>query len=1498
MQPSCNRLSPSCFQTRTTSSTTSSLLQQQQQHHHQQQPQSFYGPVTLQPFTVLHPSCIYSAQRSTPNAALMTHQGGEWQTKTKIQGTQGTQGVSLRNQRQIFYSTKPSFPFEQQQINSHLPSSPSPYLFAASNICHGPYSTEQNNSGIVISQPYYKPPDVQALCLVQDRQFITQQQTHQYNPYYNLSSTLQTVTANTNLQLPTQLTPYPLTNQMFPNPPQNSIFNPLKDNRAMELSVKYTKTKPNHSAKFISRRNDYEETNPSSDYRQFCAEVQNKANSSTKTQDEHMSDDSSTSFDFTIEAEKMVSALCNTSSNDLENFDNKKNESLLTGAGDIGFSKNLSTNTIELTGTSIAIQTQDEDIAKYPELIRKTTIWGCNQAENLLNSGKCHRTTKLDWLMNLSIATRTAITKSSTCFSIFAGDQVLIQDLINSLLRISNGWLILDNYLNKQHTPSLNDKYDRNLIKSFQCWEGATHELLQNVINTFLLLEEKSEKEEIETSGTPGTFPGDVSIYTTSDLLEPPIKFNLAPGSAVISPSQNFQYAVDQKKGTKPKSKWTITESNSSGNSGSTSKKLDFHNNDTSLNAEFFHLKSKILEEKNANRNRNQILKFSTNTQCETKKTPTANEQIDFESIPINKMTLLSQIEPSSSASKKEEMTANLSAWFASMRNSKCESKINFSRNSSQEGQSARDKMDLTRQLQLDTNRQLLSLQNMQSIQSAPWNAMNLINNHNVQQRDECDSSEDVRIYMKPGSYNVPKKRHQKRSNRKSDSSRYGHRTSNKVFSIPKNENCKLDQVGNKCQQGTNDVTWKAACASAEVLLEALNVNETLNFEQQNMILEQNQEREVPECQMYGSNQTLSRNFEKLLLREDASKNEFKSRKWFCSEEILNEEQTIKKNVMFKDYQICHHLNEMKQTDRSRGPKTMNRDRDVHQDKLPNQFEKNPLPKNYKRFGKNEEINQQLDYIPYKQDFLRKTQDFAFEHQDLKNYVTMKNINVEEAVGEVKNENSDVKSEIRDRNQITNLEQTLENVTIKKEPREDELNKWNRIKEDRSQISKNELSQIMNEKIIENNKQIKELLKDQMIRNQNNQVIRNQIRRSKKRDEKSNNASSYEASEDDSEPSPKTTRSLKRLTDHKTTKTSKTNVKTDSWLIRTLNNANKTRDENNRSSTDSLNSSIHEDDDLEKQSNQKDLFPPFTKMMFLENPSENQAIYSEGRATYSETVRRSTNQTKTYKMPRTDRSTSLIFDSFQSGKKKEGEKSLLPNQRTRKLGGKRLAKDIETEAADNLKNKFLINETKSIQKTNFGRGRRKENMILDSRHHKSDRGWSVWYSSRKKQTLSPLAMRKLETIYQTIWKMDEACLFKCPTAIGGKESQQRMIENYSKIVKIPIFLETIEQKLKNRVYLKVEHAIKDFRKIGHNSRIYYKNDSEFSSKIDLLSKKLEELIEEHFSNFDFENLSSAGDDTSPVCQRFKLQSQRNRCNPSKKSITGTDKINTTNENLN
>lgn len=47
------------------------------------------------------------------------------------------------------------------------------------------------------------------------------------------------------------------------------------------------------------------------------------------------------------------------------------------------------------------------------------------------------------------------------------------------------------------------------------------------------------------------------------------------------------------------------------------------------------------------------------------------------------------------------------------------------------------------------------------------------------------------------------------------------------------------------------------------------------------------------------------------------------------------------------------------------------------------------------------------------------------------------------------------------------------------------------------------------------------------------------------------------------------------------------------------------------------------------------------------------------------------------------------------------------------------------------------------------------------------------------------------------------------------------MEDYCKVVKSPMFLEIVEYKLKNRIYHKVEHAVKDFRRIIHNARLYH-----------------------------------------------------------------------------
>lgn len=760
------------------------------------------------------------------------------------------------------------------------------------------------------------------------------------------------------------------------------------------------------------------------------------SNVSTKTQEEHYSDESSASFDFTIEAEKMVSALCNTSLNELGKEETKNSKAssapLFSGAGDTVSNKNAWFTDLCAdygTSTSVGVQTNDSaDRTQYPELLRKVVYWGCTEAEIVLNN--CLKVNpRSAWLKDLSAATKTAVTKSSTCFPIFAGDRIFVGDLINALLRIGNGWLILDNYLNKQHYPSLDEKFDRELVRCFQSWEENTHELLNQIVQTFLKLEENSDTANVEQKpesfGT--SFPGDVSVYTNCDLFDPSSSINTntsrqesgnkrSSQDSSLSGVQSLRNlglsSVSQEKQlsqkeSKLRSKWTVTENLTIDSTksvpdlflghaeagvqassrfrarGSSSAKID--TSTQSLNAEFFHLRSKILTESNQDSAKQWTFKekkqeflenklpseesdssfklqrqfdenygsnysqkylsrvessflnpsinlesvyFTSNNETENfdpnyalcpsysvdygdknlknfehghgNKTSvdvvyvgkSSTNQLELAAVPKDKITLLSQIEPSIPDKSSEEMTANLSAWFASMRNSDNRQMPFMDIGETKAGnvvsrlppqEISKNSMNLSnciRQLQINANRQFQTLQNMQSIQSAPWNAYNLINNRvQVQQvPEEYDSSEDVRVYMKPGSYNVPKKRHQKRSNRRADNSvsrnvassanHRNHYGKEKVFCGPasstpvsrtavtpvstsvnlanaamklpfpatpivppstfslENSPRILKRSESTSYTMSQDVTWKAACASAEILLEALNVKE------------------------------------------------------------------------------------------------------------------------------------------------------------------------------------------------------------------------------------------------------------------------------------------------------------------------------------------------------------------------------------------------------------------------------------------------------------------------------------------------------------------------------------------------------------------------------------------------------------------------------------------------------------------------------------------------
>lgn len=1299
----------------------------------------------------------------------------KWHGKAKAPRSQYCHGPPTQSaSAHLSYAGKPLVIYDQTQAAT-TPASTSSFLVSSSTFSHGQFPADHyNNCGVAhLPPPYFKPPDVQTFCLVQDRHSQPQ-----HNSYYNISASntcgLQTGNSNPGLQLP-NLTPYavaafpnnqisaPLpvpSAQIFQTAPLGLVFGPppreKRANSNLDVSVpskcvrnklSATGSAENHTISKL--QNEW----PPSPVRAIatsspaigtaglglssrstifdsCRSSQSVPSKSSclstapKQPEDRYSDESSASFDFTIEAEKMVSALCNTaSSNDLGGpsgkDENRKTETnYFNGAGDNVANRGSWIADIEMdyptngSGACRAVGTQTQPnqgmTQQLPELIRKTTYWGCSEAEAILNSPK-YQDPKLVWLSNISSATRTAITKSSTCFPVFTGDRTFANDLINALLRITNGWLILDNYLNKQHYPNVSNKFDAELTRCFQDWEESTYELLRNVIQTFIKLDEASQSNPHWESQS-GSFPGDVSLYTQAELLGPPMtsqhRSNSTFPSSIssVQPAQESAYAVhytphlsgaqnfhyldlqqDQKE-IKPRSKWTITESSASAIDGTKSvpdvttpladpsysgskfrAKCSTPSAKTtspqSLNAEFFDLRNKVMESNadvgyqwnvnsdprrkadslfgtkppgidsiySTNSSTGVASLYTTRTANPTYEGPStkidpvfhtarsgvesvyfgrssggdsnflaklrmdtdyrsqlsrhtnlnytgkileksvdsvylgksSTDQLELATVPRNKMTLLSQIELSPTPRKEpEQMAANLTAWFASMRTSNpmltnssggnTENRFSESFRSLYPQESSRSVIDLTRQLQMDPNRQLQTIQNMQSIQSAPWNACNLINKRsNVQQVDEYDSSEDVRVYMKPGSYNVPKKRHQRRQNKRNDNSatvkkpnsntpqnNYPSKEKDKgpsgsgtvirlafptvpilqtaSFSLENSPRTPRPVNSSASLDFPQDIAWKAACASAEILLEALNVKEG--------------------------------------------------------------EVGI---VQVKD--------------------------------IPGQI---------------------------------------------------------------------------------NIEQKCEE----------------------------------------------------------------------------GGASSYEASEDDSG----STCKLSPLgAESKESKISKTNVKTDSWLIRTLNNASiKQRKEPDLDSSESSNSSVHEDELTAEVSLEK---PDVSLRRSQEPRDEDQAgglAEVISRATYSETVRRCASGTipkqSCRSRPQKAASNSVAGNSTstQKSQRKESERSFSVHK-SRKSSSKRATKD--PDVCQNEESAVKAKSTKE-DLTRFpplkGNSKKKDATVGTSgeqgKNKSGDRGWSVWYSSRRRQSLSPMALKKLDMIHQTVWQMEEAEMFKYP----------------------------------------------------------------------------------------------------------------------------------------
>lgn len=860
------------------------------------------------------------------------------------------------------------------QSASAVPAGPSSssFVLASSTYTHRPYATDHHGSSVILPQQYVKPPEVQAFCLVQERQ-NPQQQLH--SSYYNISaSSLQAINAN-----PTFPTVSPYNVPTYANPQMANtipivqqtqlVHNshhgyayalPHREKQASNVdpsAFMKMKVDGSEAKEPLARGNCFDQIASTGSIAKVSVNVKNMDdNVEEKSMEECLSDESSGSFDFTIEAEKMVSALCKTTSfNDLtkEAGCDKADTAICYGSGDTLSKKNWTAESENgKCGLFKFAATQTQSVGKRncPEMIRKTTLLGCNEAESILSSVKYNVCKRSNWLLSLVAATKTAVTKSSTCFPVFAGDRFFVCDLVNSMIRISNGWLLLDNYLNKQHFPSLSGKYNDNLNSCFENWENATSELLDQLVQTFVNLEKANNSQQ--SDGSPeskrelsnSSIPGDVSLYTNQDL------FNASPSSqprtnpCVVShlsiddnqPSQtsNSYCCVNPNlsgKKSKLRNRWTITDSSSRVNEEQCNVDTSYLYNDSaylaeankswsksnnssgskakSLNSEYFvHMKNKAMESSTSSFKRwlpsqkaqdptfqGKSCCSATGNYCENRiacetgywhapdfanssgSTVDSRKTAEHSDIPRNKITLLSQIEPNVSSIVKESegMTANLSAWFASLKslNNTMNSSINEAESavrSDKKSHSNPTSSEMQRQMyQIDPNRQFMPIQ---SAQSSPWSASKLGSNRSAFRavNDEYDSSEDIRIYMKPGSYNVPKKRHQKKSQKRLDNSSGSKKGGNSRSSSLNNSQLEksffssslksleeaMDQANelnssvstiNDQQKSFNqspscenkvdnsemkEDTWKAACASAEMLLEALSVKEANNDKQ------------------------------------------------------------------------------------------------------------------------------------------------------------------------------------------------------------------------------------------------------------------------------------------------------------------------------------------------------------------------------------------------------------------------------------------------------------------------------------------------------------------------------------------------------------------------------------------------------------------------------------------------------------------------------------------
>jgi len=168
-----------------------------------------------------------------------------------------------------------------------------------------------------------------------------------------------------------------------------------------------------------------------------------------------------------------------------------------------------------------------------------------------------------------------------------------------------------------------------------------------------------------------------------------------------------------------------------------------------------------------------------------------------------------------------------------------------------------------------------------------------------------------------------------------------------------------------------------------------------------------------------------------------------------------------------------------------------------------------------------------------------------------------------------------------------------------------------------------------------------------------------------------------------------------------------------------------------------------------------------------------------GRATYSETVRRSIKPSNLEKkeLLKSCATTSVTTVIPIPGRqKKDCEQSYQLLHKSRKSTDKKIAKNADSNnlqleegscvKVGDVKSNNITPKSSTTTKTSHGKKK-----DFSEGNCAGDRGWSVWCSSKKKQNLSPLVFNKLETIHRTIWQMDEAKILKYPLSCDNKNGQ-------------------------------------------------------------------------------------------------------------------------------